>query len=280
MAAGLAAWFLDGREPPHPPLEELEPLLFALVASARAAWPDLAYGAREFVHDLSRKLPPGDPLEALSALQGPDVFLACACAHGDAGALAAFDERYLGALRRTLSREKDLDDLLQGLREKLLLEKPPQIAEYSGRGSLAGWLRVVAVHALQKRRRRGKAEKRRSEEAIEDVIADPQLDFLKRRDRPRFQEAFRAALAALPVRERGLLRLHYAEGLSADQLGAIHRVHRATATRWLAQARQVLLDELRRELAASMRIDRREVSSLVRLLRSQLEISLRQALGG
>jgi RNA polymerase sigma-70 factor (ECF subfamily) len=139
---------------------------------------------------------------------------------------------------------------------------------------------VVAVHALQKQRRRGRAEEQRSEAAIEDVIADPQLEFLKRRDRPRFQEAFRAALAALPVRERALLRLHYAEGLSAEQLGALHRVHRATATRWLAQARQLLLDELRRGLAESLRIDRREVSSLVRLLRSQLEISLRQALGG
>jgi RNA polymerase sigma-70 factor (ECF subfamily) len=169
------------------------------------------------------------------------------------------------------------------MRERLLVGRAggaPEIGDYSGRGSLAGWLRVMAFRALQRDRRRGIAQDQRAEAVIEDAIADPQLEFVKRRDRPRFQEAFRDALAALPVRERTLLRLHYAEGLSAEQLGALHRVHRATTTRWLAQARELLLDELRRRLVESLRVDRSEISSLVRLLRSQLELSLRQALGG
>jgi RNA polymerase sigma-70 factor, ECF subfamily len=284
MGAGLAELFLEERAPPHPPRAEIEAILAGMVAAARTAWPHLAYGERDFARDLSRKVPAGgDVIAALSALRASDLFLACACARGDDRALAAFDERCLAALPRAMRKEKDLDDVLQELREKLLLGGPDrqrEINDYSGRGSLAGWLRVMAVHALQKRRRRGQAEEQRSEAAIEDVIADPQLEFLKRRERPRFQEAFRAALAALPMRERALLRLHYAEGLSAQQLGALHGVHRATATRWLAQARQLLLDELRRRLTESLRIDQREVSSLVRLLRSQLEISLRQALGG
>ena len=82
------------------------------------------------------------------------------------------------------------------------------------------------------------------------------------------------------MRERNLLRLHYAEGLTAERLGVLHRVHRVTVTRWLSGARQLLLDELRRELAQSLRLNRSEVSSLVRLLGSRLEISLLQSLGG
>lgn len=280
MEAGLAAVFVEGRAPPHPPLDQLEAVLGALAQAGREAWPALAYDERAFARDLSRRLGEGDAVASLSALRGPDLFLACACARGEARALAAFDERHLGALRRTLSAEQDVDDLLQELREKLLLAGSPGISEYSGRGSLAGWLRVVAVHALQKRRRRGAAEEQRAQAAIEDVVADPQLDFLKRRDRPRFQQAFKAALCALPVRERNLLRLHYAEGLTAERLGVLHRVHRVTVTRWLSGARQLLLDELRRELAQSLRLNRSEVSSLVRLLGSRLEISLLQSLGG
>jgi len=284
MTTGLAEAFLEERALPYPPRVELEALLASVAAAGKSAWPNLAYSEHDFVRDLSRKVPAaGNVVATLSALRAPDLFLACACARGVERALAAFEDRYLRALPRALGKEKDLDDLVQELRLKLLLGGPdhrPEITDYSGRGSLAGWLRVMAVHALQKRRRRAMAQERTSEAAVEDVIADPQLEFLKRHDRPRFQQAFRAALAALPLRERTLLRLHYAEGLSAEQLGAIYGVHRASSTRWLAQARQLLLHELRRRLAESLRIDRREASSLVRLLSSQLEISLRQALGG
>jgi RNA polymerase sigma-70 factor (ECF subfamily) len=281
--AGLAELFLEGRATPQPPLGELEVAVARLAAEGREAWPGLAYDERAFARDLARKVPAGDVLATLAALRASDLFIACACARGEKRAIALFDERYLTPLRGSLRKEKDCEDVLQELREKLLVgsgNRAPEIRDYSGRGSLAGWLRVMALRALQKHRRRSLAQDQRVEAITEDAIADPQLEFVKRRDRPRFQSAFRDALSALPVRERTLLRLHYAEGLSAERLGAFHRVHRATATRWLAQARQRLLDELRRRLIESLRVDRREISSLVRLLRSQLEMSLRQALGG
>jgi len=281
--AGLAELFLEGRAPPHPPLDELEAALARLAREGREAWPDLAYDERAFARDLSPRARAGDALPALAALRAPDIFIACACASGEKRAVELFEERYLGPLRRALRKEHECEDVLQELRENLLVgsgKRAPEIRDYSGRGSLAGWLHVMAVRALQKHRRRSIAQDQRVEEITEDAIADPQLEFVKRRDRPRFQAAFRDALAALPVRERTLLRLHYAEGLSAERLGAFHRVHRATATRWLAQARQLLLDELRRRLIESLQVDRRDISSLVRLLRSQLDMSLRQALGG
>lgn len=279
MGGGLCSAFLDGH--PHPEPQRLEALLQAMEAAGRAAHDGVAYRAEEFARDLGRLRLDGDPVEALPALHAADLFLALACARGDARALALFETRHLAPLAARLGT--DGSEVVAALREALLLPsagRPPQIAGYSGRGPLSGWLRAVAVHAAHKQRRRAGAEQRRAEAAVEDVVADPELEFLKRRDRPRFQEAFRAALAALPPRERTLLRLHYAEGLPAENLAALHRVHRATATRWIAQARALLLDELRGRLVADLRLDRPEIESLVRLLRSQLELSLRQALGG
>src|SRR5712692_5066281 len=121
MAAGLADLFLEERAPPHPPQAELEATLAGMVAAARVAWPHLAYGERDFARDLSRKVPAGgDVIAALSALRASDLFLACACARGDARALATFDERYLAVLPRALRKEKDLDDVQQELLAQLL----------------------------------------------------------------------------------------------------------------------------------------------------------------
>ena len=70
---------------------------------------------------------------------------------------------------------------------------------------------------------------------------------------PAVQRALIEATAALTPRERTLLKLHLVQGVSADALAKMYRVHRATTTRWLADARgkvhQRLTERLRRELA-------------------------------
>src|SRR5947209_904462 len=52
-----------------------------------------------------------------------------------------------------------VEEVRQTVREKLLVaaaDAPPRIVEYTGRGALAAWLRIIAVRAaLNLRRRRG-----------------------------------------------------------------------------------------------------------------------------
>jgi RNA polymerase sigma-70 factor (ECF subfamily) len=257
---------------------DLEPRLRAIMDEGAAAWPQVRLAPAVFAAHLARHAPGA---AELAALRAGDLYLACACARGEPHAIAAFEKHYLSKVESALARGTPVDDVLQSLRESMLVargKRPPGIADYSGRGSLAGWLRVAAVRAAQ-RLRKGEARAAASaDEAAQGILVHPELDFLKAHHRAAFEAAFRAALVALPPRDRSLLRLHYVESLSVEAVGALHGVHRATATRWLAMSRQLLVDDLRRRLAESLRLSRHEVDSLVKLLRSSLEVSIRRAL--
>src|SRR5262249_22780652 len=111
------------------------------------------------------------------------------------------------------------------------------------------------------------------------AVADPEIDLLRARYAVEFQAALRAALEALPARDRNLLRFSYLEGLSIDEIAAFYRVHRATAARWIGRARDALVEETRRLVLARVAVGEAELESLMRDLASQLEVSVRRLLG-
>ena len=86
------------------------------------------------------------------------------------------------------------------------------------------------------------------------------------------------ALAELLPRDRTLLRQHHLLGLGIGEIGTMYGVHRATAARWIERCTRVLLNATRRTLATHLRVDRTDVDSILRLVRSKLEISIRAAL--
>ena len=59
-----------------------------------------------------------------------------------------------------------------------------------------------------------------------------------------------------------------------DELATSYRVHRATIARWLARARQDLLERTRQRLALAVGASGAEVDSIVRVLGSELDVSL------
>jgi len=105
-------------------------------------------------------------------------------------------------------------------------------------------------------------------------IDDPELSILRAQYRDAVDAALRAALAGLNARARALLRYQLIDGWSIDQVGKLYGVHRATAARWLADARAALGDAIRSELAARLRIAASEVDSIVRLVQSRVDMSL------
>jgi len=255
------------------------------LAACRAAWPDVALSDEDYVAFLGPRLPPGESVErALASLRHEDLFLACACLRGEPRALDAFDRLNLSRVPSFLSSLREppafVDEVAQVLRERLLVGRdgtPPKLAEYGGRGSLLGWLRVTAVRCalnLRESERRHRPSEQPLEEAMLGVESDPELAYLKVRYRAQFEAAFTAAVRSISPKERSLLRFYVVDRLNIDQIGAVHGVHRATVARWIAAARGRILEEARRRIRTQMQVSDTELESLERLVQSQLDVSI------
>lgn len=249
-------------------------------------WRGVKVAPAAFAAHVRAVLPPGAPLAAsLDALHAEDLYLACGCAAGDDRALQAFEDEFLPQVADYVGQiDRDpvfVDEVRQRLRERLFVAAEPgarpRICEYTGRGALGAWLRVVAVRiALNLRRRAKPTVPTDGDEgpALRSPAPDPEVDYLKTRYGEEFRAAFRATLATLSRDERNLLKLHYLEGLNIDEIGVAYRVHRATVARWLAQARERILEETRRQLADRLDAGSADVDSVLALVRSQLDVSI------
>jgi RNA polymerase sigma-70 factor (ECF subfamily) len=277
LPPGAAARFAAGAE--------LDAALASLVATARAAWPKLDLDAPAFVEHVAGRLPQDTALDALHA---GDLYLAFGCALGDPLALEAFEHELLakvtGALKGQLPNGATADDVAQRLRLKLFVrsgDTPPGIWTYSGKGPLFHWLRASAIRVTQDLARRGGQEIATPDDDLSDTPAlanDPDLALLKGRFAAEFKAAFQEALASLSAREQSLLRMQVIDGLSPDEIGRVYQTHRTTVWRWLTQCRQALYSKTRELLAARVKGNDSELSSLMKAVHSQLDVSLNRVL--
>jgi RNA polymerase sigma-70 factor (ECF subfamily) len=266
-------------------LPELEAHLAEILATARTAWPDLVLPTDIFLRYLAERLPKQVSLmDALRGLHVSDLYLACACAQGLPAAHVALDSRLLSKVDAAVTRLTGPGDAVaevrQLLRERLLSSedgKPPRIISYQGTGPLVAWLRAAAVRTALNSRRSARRRAHAEEEALAEgpmASGDLELDYLRQRHRADFQTALAEALAALPSRERTVLRLHFVEGLSLERIGAMYQTHKSTVSRWLARAREDVLIDVRRRLAEQLQLSSEELQSLLRAMRSQLDASI------
>lgn len=266
--------------------ELLEPALRRLDAIGRAAWPQVALEAEVFVAHLARAIAAENVHDALAAVHAEDLFLACACSCGVPSALCEFERVHLSRVaafvRRIDASATFADDVAQSIRETFLVAKgnaPRRITEYSGRGALSSWVRVIAVRtALRLRREQHRKVPEESAPSEPAGAVDPELDYLKLRYRGVFEEALRTALATLPDRDALFLELHYVDGLNIDRIGALYGMHRSTVARWRTAVRRRILAATRQHLRRSLSLTDSEFDSLAVLVRSQLAVSLRTAL--
>jgi len=299
MADTLTDLFLTALDPTRRALVAdggaLEPTLAGLLAAGRAAWPGLRLEPERFVARLARAMPlpasppDTDPLQALEQLHADDLFLACACAQGEPAALCAFEAQLLPGVRVALGQLRlaspVVEELVQTLRAQLFVPREdglsPMIENYSGLGPLRAWLRIAAVRMAGRWLGKERREVPLPEEALDAVVLpgeDPALLRLKEAYHAEFKEAFTAALQALSPRERAVLKQHYLDGLSLDELAVVYRVHRATAARWLASARASLLAGTREALTGRLALDPGEFESVMRLIGSRLGFTFRDYL--
>jgi RNA polymerase sigma-70 factor (ECF subfamily) len=275
---------------------DLDRRLWTIVAEGRAAWPDLTLEARDVVVFIGRQITPELAEAALDGLRPADLYLAAACAAQLPAAILAFDRDYMRevdiALQRMRIGPPRLSDVKQLVRQRLFVgggtagqpTSPGKISEYGGRGDLRRWVRSVAVRTCLNDLRKGKREILLDDDhliAQHAVTADdPEVEYMKRTYSNEFRTAFSQALAGLGPREQTLLRYHHVDGLNIDEIGAIYRVHRVTAFRWLEKAKELLVRSTLETLRTRLKLPAAELDSVLRMIRSQIHLSLVRHLGG
>jgi RNA polymerase sigma-70 factor (ECF subfamily) len=246
---------------------------------AREAWPEIAVSDADFAAYLAER-------SAGDTARIADLYLACACARRDPRALALFDEHVLGEVPRYIAHvdgsKAFADEVRQALRERLFLGDAPKILEYTGRGPIGGWIRVAAIRiALNMRRDSARKLSREAADAPRPSSSDLELQMLRARYASEVEQAIEETLRGLTRDERNVLRMHYLDGVGTDAIGkAYGGVHRSTVLRWIEAAREKILAETRRLLAARLGLGASDLESLVGLVKSQLDTSIVRVLRG
>jgi RNA polymerase sigma-70 factor (ECF subfamily) len=284
-ATPICAAFLAVRLPAEDTVaggaEALEARLVECFAAGRAAWPDISLEPEVFARHVAAA---GSPL---SPRHAGDLYLACGCAQGIAEALQGIDAKLKSEVARSIARacrsSAAVEEVLQELRVAILVAKdgrPPKIATYAGTARLATWLTTAALRIAQRAHRREAANER------VDPLADPllspidaELELAKERYRADVEEAIGRALRELAPRQRALLRLHLVEGVTLKRVGHMYHVSRATVARWIADAREAVLAATRQLLRERLGLDDRELESVLRQVRSRLDLSVSALLG-
>jgi RNA polymerase sigma-70 factor (ECF subfamily) len=249
-----------------------EKLLHA-AREANEAWPDVRVPQQVYAAYAAARDPLHDPIHLR------DLYLACACVEGDARAVAVLDREFFAPLASIVARagydEQIGSEVAQALRQRLLVasaERPPGIRDYAARAPLAAWLRVAAIREAGKLRRHESVHARIRPDAPPPA-ATPEEEAVRARYGGLFEAAFAEALRSLPPEDRLVLRLHFAEGLNLDALATTLGFSRATAGRRLLLARTRLKDEAMRLFGERLDATHTEVESVLKVLRSGLEVS-------
>ena len=198
----------------------------------------------------------------IDEIRADDLCLIVACERGDERAwedlVANFDSTVKSAARKISSNNEDAEDLassiwaeLYGLRTDADGNKKSKLAYYSGRGSLAGWLRAVvsqlAVDQFRKQAKFVQIEEDREFENLASEAADnngdalsahtdnPEEAFAKNAAASDVSEALSSAIAELEAEDRLILKLYYFDDLKLKDIAATFGYHEATASRKLTR---------------------------------------------
>jgi RNA polymerase sigma-70 factor (ECF subfamily) len=212
-------------------------------------------------------------------MQADDLCLIIACECGDENAWTDLVERFSAtvrsAARSATANEDAAEDLAQsiwaelhGLRVREDGRPASKLAYYSGRGSLAGWLRaVVAQLSVDTFRKQAKLVQTEEETDLERLARDasisetttfaaagvqnPEQSLSNRFAQNDLQQALTHAVRELGAEDRLLVKLYYFDNLRLREAGVVLGVHEATASRRLTRIQtdlrkrvsQILIDE-------------------------------------
>lgn len=207
----------------------------------------------------------------IDGLQADDLCLIVACEQGNETAWSDLVERFTAtvrsAARSASSNEENAEDLAQsiwaelyGLRIRPDGKPASKLAYYSGRGSLAGWLRAVVAQLAIDQHRKQSRTVQTEEDADFDRLAregddgrerfltagsvNPEHEFSEKLAGAEMQKALARSIGELPDEDRLLVKLYYFDGLRLREAGAVLGVHEATASRRLTRIHSELRNQV------------------------------------
>jgi RNA polymerase sigma-70 factor (ECF subfamily) len=235
-------------------------------------------------------------------IRADDLCLIVACEKGDEKAweylVANFDSTVKSAARKISSNNDDADDLassiwaeLYGLRQDAAGNKKSKLAYYSGRGSLAGWLRAVvsqlAIDEYRKQSRFVQVEENREFENLAEessnhtgndrVVhhADNPEELLTTEQTSRdVSLALKHAIESLDAEDRLVMKLYYFDDLKLKEIGAMFGYHEATASRKVVRIQADIRKAVEKKLRADHGWSETEVKRYLSDTASKLGITV------
>ena len=213
--------------------------------------------------------------EFIDEMRSDDLCLIIACERGDEKAwedlIANFDGAVKSAARKISPNMEDAEDLassiwaeLYGLRQDADGNKKSKLAYYSGRGSLAGWLRaVIAQLAVDQFRKQSRYVQIEEDREFENLAAEasagsdhhgtsdlhnPEERYAETRTAADVSEALGTAIGDLEDEDRLILKMYYFDDLKLKEIASTFGYHEATASRKIVRVQNEIRKAVERSL--------------------------------
>ena len=240
--------------------------------------PRIESALSKYVFDEDPSAARNDIKQFVEEIRADDLCLIIACERGDESAwehlVANFDSTVKSAARKISANNEDAEDLassiwaeLYGLRQDAEGNKKSKLAYYSGRGSLAGWLRAVvsqlAIDEYRKTSRFVQVEENREFENLAEessnhtgndrVVhhnANPEEMLTNESSSRDVSLALKHAIESLDAEDRLVMKLYYFDDLKLKEIGAMFGYHEATASRRVVRIQTEIRKSVERKLRA------------------------------
>lgn len=240
--------------------------------------------------------------EFVDALNADDLCLVLACEHGDETAwselVSKFDSTVKSAARKFTNNAEDTEDLagsiwaeLYGLKQDKDGKLKTKLSYYSGRGSLAGWLRAVvsqlAIDQYRKDSRFVQIEESREFENLANESSEnldnakvvhsaenPEEIFTDKQTQIDVAKALNKAISRLDAEDRLILKLYYFDDLKLKDIGQTMGFHEATASRKIVRIQTEIKKSIEKILVSEHGWKQEEVKRNLSETASKLDLNL------
>ncbi len=240
--------------------------------------------------------------EFIDALNADDLCLVMACEKGDEKAwndlVKNFDSTVKSAARKISNNAEDAEDLassiwaeLYGLKHDKDGKLKTKLSYYSGRGSLAGWLRAIvsqlAIDGFRKTSKFVQIEEPREFENLANESSEnsdnakivhasnnPEENFSAKQTQKDVSNALRQAIGNLEAEDKLILKLYYFDDLKLKDIGNTLGFHEATASRKIVRIQTDVRKSVEKILISEHGWKREEVRRYLADAASKLDVGL------